>query len=480
MTHYENIKQLLTEIKNCAPADISKYFNPVSHIFALLTKAEQNECAKEFYNWAEENSLKQPVKLCYAEFLLGVHFFLSDDLETGLRWLREARNSFELHNDKEGIGMCTTVMGGTYRTQGNNDLALKTWWEAYGLLNQSGTYTFFLSAASNGMANVYLEMQNLDEAYKMFQISLERSEKTDDFYFINYSLHGFSKVYMQQKKQAEAKECLEKALAFAEKSKNHPAIATSMTELANYLFQTGGVKEAEQLHKRALRVREEHNALGGATTNCIKLGEIYNKQSRYEDALHILLHGLAIAEKIKAKPKIYQMHLLLSEIYQNRNEAEKSLNHYKIYHRVLEEVEKEDNEKKLKNIKIMFEAEQTLKENAIIKKQKAEIEKKNIELQETIDELTLTRISRKAKVVTLVISIVLFIFSDSILGFALNILSTDNYFASLAVKMGIIFSLSPINAAIEKFLLRKVIKKKKQLKEDLSGENETSSGSMIV
>ena len=142
----------------------------------------------------------------------------------------------------------------------------------------------------------------------------------------------------------------------------------------------------------------------------------------------------------------------------------------KMFHEIREQVEIEDSARKIKNVQIIFEAEQTQKENIIIKKQKAEIEKKNIELQETIDELTRTKIGKKAKAFTLVIAIVFFIFEDAILHFALNIISTKNYYFSLIVKMAIIFSLSPINKFIEKYLLKKVIKTSNPKKESYSSE----------
>jgi hypothetical protein len=118
---------------------------------------------------------------------------------------------------------------------------------------------------------------------------------------------------------------------------------------------------------------------------------------------------------------------------------------------------------------MIFEAEQTKKENAIIKKQKEEIEKKNFELQETIDELTLARVSKKARTLTFIIAIVLFVIDDFILGFVLEMLNSNNYFLSMTVKMGIIFSLSPINSAIEKYMLKKVIKKRRQGEPSMKG-----------
>src|SRR6185369_11311318 len=153
----------------------------------------------------------------------------------------------------------------------------------------------------------------------------------------------------------------------------------------------------------------------------------------------------------------YQVHLLLSKVYKAKNDLEKSLYHYEIFHEVREQVQEEDNVRKLADAKLIFEAEQTKKENIIIKKQKQEIEKKNIELQETIDELTLARVGKKARAITLLIAIIFFIFEDTILEFALKIVHSESYLISLTVKMVIIFSLSPINKAIEHYLLRRII-----------------------
>ena len=57
---------------------------------------------------------------------------------------------------------------------------------------------------------------------------------------------------------------------------------------------------------------------------------------------------------------------------------------------------------------------------------------------------------------TLALVLVLFVFQDAILGTALRLLASNNYFVLLAVKMAIIFSLAPINRSIERYLLRRV------------------------
>ena len=464
----ENINQLLSELKNCAVTDISKYFAPATDLFPLLSKMEQQECTKTFYQWAAENADREPLKFCYAKFFSAMNSFLSEQHETALNLVTEAQLQFDEQNDPDGMGICASLMGGIYRTLGNIDLALKTLWESYGLLKQSGAYSHFLSACTCNMASINLEMHNHEEAVLLFKITYEQCEKVDDQFWMNYALHGLGKVYLLQHKYPEAKEYLEKAMLLAGKSKNPLTISNSLTELGNYYFQSGHFTKAEQLHNQALVIREQQNFIGGAVTNSIRLGEVYIKQSKWKEALDILGKALALAEQIKVKPKIFQVHLLLSEIYESKKELRKSLFHFKLFHRVREQVEQEDNARKLKNARLIFEAGQTHKENIIIKEQKAEIENKNAELQQTIDELTLTKVSRKAKALTLGIAVIFFIFEDSILHFALHILPSDNYYLSLLVKMGIIFSLNPINRVIEKYLLRKVIRNKKQKKEVLS------------
>jgi tetratricopeptide (TPR) repeat protein len=462
MTNLDRVTQSINELKNCATTDISKYFARITTSFKYLPKEEKYECAQNFYQWATENIEREPLKFSYAEFILGMYHFTVEEFEQALHLFAKARKQFEDLDDADGKASCTLLTAATYRTFGNFDLALKLSWEAYAQLKQSANNPSSLAACANNMANINFELHHYDEARSMFFVAYEESKKADDFYFIIYALHGLGKVSMQQNNVAEAKEFFERALLLAEENHTLLGISNSITELANFYSSENDLAEAERLNKQALTMREENHYVAGAITNCIHLGEIYIKQSRWEEALGILNNALAMAEQIKVKPKIYQVHLLLSKIYKSRHDLEKSLYHYEIFHEVREQVQEEDNARKLADAKLIFEAEQTRKENVIIKKQKQEIEKKNIELQETIDELTLARVSRKAKALTLGVAIVMFIFEDPIIGFSLKLLSSNNYWLSLFLKMAIIFSLSPINRTIEHYLLKKVIKRKKQ------------------
>ncbi|MFL5728195.1 MAG: tetratricopeptide repeat protein, partial [Cytophagaceae bacterium] len=238
-----------------------------------------------------------------------------------------------------------------------------------------------------------------------------------------------------------------------------------LTDLGVYYSETGDYAQAEYHFVESMKLLNKENFMGNTVMNMIELGNVKFKAGKTDEAISMLQEALDEAEKIKIKARISQIHLLLSQIFQKTNELAKSLSHYQTYHRISEEVEKEEAAKKVKNLQLIFESEQTKKENIIIKKQKQEIEKKNTELQETIDELTRAKVSRRAKAITMVVAIVLIVTEDFLVDITINNLPVNDYLWSFLAKGAIILSLKPIENLIEHFLMDKLVKKKKLIRE---------------
>lgn len=460
MTDLEDVTRHLTALQSSPPSELHTHFSRALRQFRFMPRDERRELADRFRRWANETDSAEFARP-YAVLLQGVDRFMSEELHATLQLVTEARATFVERDDPEGLGLSAMLIGAVYRTFGNFDLALKVLVEAFERLKASGKYPVFLAATANSIGNIDFETGHLGEALEMFNVTYEESTKADDFYFGIYGLHGLGRVYMEQRSDAEAMEMFHRALELAERHANPLHTANSLTELASFHFRAGRLDEAASLSEQALEIRERHRLLAGAVTSCLRLAEIHCLRSQWTETRARLEHALSMAEELKVKPKIAQVHRQLSDLYERMRLPTKSLFHFKRYHALREEIEREDSERRLADAKVMFEAEQTRRENVVIKEQKAEIERKNRELQDTIDELTRARIGRKAKALTLAVVIVLFIFQDAILGTALRLLASDNYFLSLGVKMAIIFSLSPINKAIEHHLLKGVMRQER-------------------
>ncbi len=370
---------------------------------------------------------------------------------------------FKEQKDENGIAACGICMGFLYRSNGEIDLALKYGLSGLDQLERTNSFPMFQIMGCYWLGGLYTETGHLKEALQLFQKGLQINFTPGIKALGPRMVNGLAGVYMKQKNYTLALENYEKALAQSDGDSEYTFHARGLTDLGDYHLVMGNYEEAIQYNLEALDIRQQLHIQNGCITNLTNLGSIYQMQGKLKEAIEVLKKALLIAEEIGVKSKMYQIHLLLSNIYLGMGNVTDSLAHHKAYHEIKETVNHEDMDRKVKNQVQIFEAQLTQKENAIIKAQKIEIENKNIKLQETIDELTLTRINKKAKVYTLGIAIILFIFEEQIIHGAIHLFANDNYFLTLFIKIVIIFSLKPIDESIEKFLLRKVIKKKKLL-----------------
>lgn len=87
----------------------------------------------------------------------------------------------------------------------------------------------------------------------------------------------------------------------------------------------------------------------------------------------------------------------------------------------------------------------------------AKLNDKNVELQNTIDELTKARVGRKATTIVLLVAIALFIISEGVLEPQIEANLGDNVWMGLLLKGVIALLLKPIETFTEKYLMRQAL-----------------------
>ncbi len=459
MPYVEKIKLLFEEIKKGHFGVKDEFFETIwVNLTTLAHRVEAKPLLDPIYDWANAHATEQREFFELTNLTRGSIEFLADNFDNGMKFLNLAHASFSDRKDEDGVAASSIIIGFIHRSTGEMDLALEYGLKGMEQLAHSGKYKMFRIIGCYFIGGIYADTGDLDEALRLFQSGLKVDYPPGLENMSARLINGIAGVHMKRKNFGLALEHYQKALDLCETTTEYTFRARGLTDLGEYYCEMGNYQEAMRYNQEALAIRQEMKILNGAVTNLMNLGHIYNKQGNYNEAIAVLMQALKQAEEIGVMIKKYQIHHLLSEIFIGMGNLSEGLAHHKAFHEIKEVVNHEDMERKVKNQVRLFQADQTKKENAIINAQKKEIEKKNMELQETINELTLERISRKAKALTFGIGVVLFIFQDRILGFALDLFASDNYFLSLLIKMGIIFSLSPINRTIEHYLLKKVIK----------------------
>ena len=461
----EQIEQIFAEAQKNPGSFSDILFESTWPIMVLLPKQERINLSQRIYEWAKSITDIQPKTLAYATLNLGLVAFQNEDYENALDFSGQAQKLFFALADEDGENMSSMLTGMIYRPLGDIELSLKYLLEVYPEMIKTKTHKFFHCVTCFNMAEIYSDTNHLNESLKLYHETIEITSANDFSYIEGLATNGIAGVYVKQNKFGLGMDYYTKALDISKRIKFMPFQARVLTDIGDYYLKSGDYERAIANNKEALAIRENLDIKGGIITNLMHLGEIYFKQGKFDDARVSLDKALHSAEQMHVKTKMFAIHEILSSIFRAENNMADGFIHFKAFHDIRDEVNNEDREKKVKNLQIIFESEQTKKENHIIKAQKTEIEKKNKELQQTIDELTKTKASRRAKTITLGVAVTLFIIEEIITDLLIHPnIPADNFLIALGTNFIIVFSLRPIENAIENYLLHHRFAKKKAQK----------------
>jgi hypothetical protein len=100
----------------------------------------------------------------------------------------------------------------------------------------------------------------------------------------------------------------------------------------------------------------------------------------------------------------------------------------------------------------------------------AALNDKNIELQNTIDDLVKARVGRKATTIVFVFALVLFVFSEALIEPYIDSYA-DNIYISLAIKAVIAMSIKPLEMLVEGSMMKSARKKSLENRKQIIKEN---------
>jgi len=108
-------------------------------------------------------------------------------------------------------------------------------------------------------------------------------------------------------------------------------------------------------------------------------------------ALDVLQRGMAIAEEGAIKPRIYQIHLELSNAYELKGDVVRSLLHYKDSNRLREEIVGSTPNANIKSHETEHEVETVEREAEMARLSNVELRQKNEQLEQLLEELRSTQ-----------------------------------------------------------------------------------------
>ncbi len=228
----------------------------------------------------------------------------------------------------------------------------------------------------------YFDMKDYDISLDYFLRSEGMATKFNLHYQLARTRSGIGGVYIATDKLEEGLRYNKLALEGYRQCGHKTAISRALNDIGVINFRLGKVEEAEKHLREALDIRESLSYTPGIITSRMELARVLIGKKETGETESLLLAALDLSKKTNSKQKTAQSHMLLSELYKQKLEPWKALEHLEDYFKVKSEVAGEESNNRIKSLQQKFATEKADQEAEIHRLKNVELKKLNVEIEE--------------------------------------------------------------------------------------------------
>lgn len=340
---------------------------------------------------------KKGVSACYNG--LGIAFYYQGNYTKSIEYYEKSLVIDKEIGDKKSIAAAMTNLGSSYADIGKYPEAIDYYQKGL-KINQELNNKTRISNCLNNLGTVYDDQGNIPLALKCYRQSLFISEEMGDSLGIAKSLNNIGVTYKHQEKYDKALAFYKKSLAIHERNKNKKNIAQIKNNIGNIYKHKKDYNTALSFLKESLKISQEINDLDNVSRCFNNIGNVYdqteqynlamdyytkakiiktkigdqsglcdsylglastlNSQKNYVKALSYALKSEELSQKLKLLNSQRDVRKLLSQLYKNTGDYEKSLANHELYKTLNDSVFNKKNIDKLAQIEYEYKYKQEL------------------------------------------------------------------------------------------------------------------------
>ena len=223
------------------------------------------------------------------------------------------------------------------------------------VFNESGSYTsayiHFVAAMDNydlaetpykkkGTLNniglTYLNLKNNQKALSYFEAALKASKESTELILVATILNNIALCHSYENNISLALENLKKSISISEKSDNKYGLSISYKIMGDVYLGSQNYEKALQAYLKSGEIAENISLFHQLVVAKIGMGRVFLETNRIEEALNIALEAENMAKDKNSTLLKTDANYLLSMIYEEKRDFEKSLIHFR-KHVVLQE-----------------------------------------------------------------------------------------------------------------------------------------------
>ncbi|MBL4862981.1 MAG: tetratricopeptide repeat protein [Crocinitomicaceae bacterium] len=237
--------------------------------------------------------------------------------------------------------------------------------------------------AYNGIGSVYYVTQNYEESIKTLEKSLDILTRVDADKIKAKVFNGLGDVHYLIKNYDLSEHYYHECIELGLKSNLKQSMIFSYEGLASIYIERDQLKDAHESIDSAITLADDIEFKIGLANSLFLKGKICLRENLVELGMKNLQRAIKLAEEIEAFNIQCNYHQLLSEYYENKQEFERSIHHYKIFHETNFKWEKKKNSLQLRSLQMKIHLEQVGRQNEIYKLKNKELKNRASHLIES-------------------------------------------------------------------------------------------------
>jgi two-component sensor histidine kinase len=318
----------------------------------------QLDDALEKYNSNLAGALKENLPAIRTTALanIGRINWLKGKYDTALQWYNDALVMADSLRNQFMRGMINLLAGIAYQDMGYYELAAARILLA-GEIFEKMNYLSKLPYTYNYLGSVYFELQENEMALESYRKALERFKINGDEWGTALTYRYLGRSFRRLQLPDSALRYFRASLQLANNLKDRSGELYSRRFLAEVILEQGRLDSARLLFNENIDKSVMAGNIREKANNLYDLGLLYVREKKLPDAIRFLNDAAAIADSLDLFYENMLINKQLSETYEQMNDPQMALAHYKVYKSLSDTIFTAEKRKNIDELQLRYETE---------------------------------------------------------------------------------------------------------------------------
>jgi len=289
--------------------------------------------------------------------------------EKSLDYANQAFEAAAKISYREGMMYALRRIGSVYALQGNHAKALENHLNSLKLGgNKEPSISRAHTLSSIGHSYTWLGNYKLGEDYLLQSLAIFQQMHNQRGIGISYRRLG--NLLQKMDNENKALDYYSQSLEIMQQINDEPGMAFVLDDIGMIERDRGNLNRALDHFKKALSLKEKIGSQSDVARTLSNISDIYIRLRSLDTALSYCSRALNIAEEYSLTDVSADVHLLLADLYKQKDDLANAYNHLKNYSQLKNELHNKESSKQLAQMQSSIESINQQKEIAVLREQK--------------------------------------------------------------------------------------------------------------